>query len=107
MVIVIYWLLKVLDVFNVTPDYDLSIMKDGYYLNIPLEYIIDDDDLVRSYLRGLFLVAGSINDPKTSRYHLEFLVDTKEYAEFINNLLNDNELNSKIINVVILFFLPI
>ena len=76
---------------------DLSIVKDGKYMDVPLEYIISDDDLVRAYLRGLFLVTGSVNDPKTSRYHLEFLVDTYEYAKFINELLNDNDLNSKII----------
>ena len=76
---------------------DLSIVKDGKYLNIPLEYIISDDDLVRAYLRGLFLVAGSINDPKTSRYHLEFLVDDNKYAKFIMKILNEMELNSKII----------
>ena len=76
---------------------DLSIMKDGKYLNIPSNYIYSDEDLVRAYLRGLFLVTGSVNDPKTSKYHLEFLVDTNEYAEFISKLLNDNGLNSKII----------
>ena len=76
---------------------DLSIIKDNKYYNIPLEYIISDEDLVRAYLRGLFLVTGSVNDPKTSRYHLEFLVDNPEYAKFISKLLNDNDLNSKII----------
>ena len=76
---------------------DLSIYKDGKYLNIPLDYIYGDEDLVRAYLRGLFLVTGSVNDPKTSKYHLEFLVDDLKYAEFISKLLNDNNLNSKII----------
>ncbi len=76
---------------------DLSIIKDNKYLNIPLEYITSDDDLLRAYLRGLFLVTGSINDPKTSRYHLEFLVDDLEYAKYIDKILNDMELNSKII----------
>lgn len=76
---------------------DLSILKDGTYQFIPSEYIYSDDDLSRAYLRGLFLVSGSINDPKTSRYHLEFLVDNNEYAKFINNILNDYNLNSKII----------
>ena len=76
---------------------DLSIMKDGKYLNIPMDYIYSDDDLVRAYLRGLFLVTGSVNDPKTSKYHLEFLVDNNEYALFISKLLNNNGLNSKII----------
>lgn len=76
---------------------DLSIVKNGKYMNKPMEYIISDDDLVRSYLGGLFLVTGSINDPKTSRYHLEFLVDDSEYAKFISELLNRYDLNSKII----------
>lgn len=77
---------------------DLSIKKNGVYQNIPGEYIVSDDELVRAYLRGLFLVTGSINDPKTSRYHLEFLVDNLEYAKFITSLMNGMSLNSKIIS---------
>ncbi len=65
--------------------------------NIPKSYLYDDDSLKRAYIRGLFLSCGSINDPKKSRYHLEFLVDTKEYACFVQNLLNFFELNSKTI----------
>lgn len=77
---------------------DLSIVYNGEYKSIPLEYIYSDDDLVRAYLRGVFLSSGSINDPKTSKYHLELLVDSMDYAEFISSLLNDNNLNSKIIS---------
>ena len=71
---------------------DLSINK-----NIPDDYIIDDDNLTRSYIKGLFLAKGSINDPQTSRYHMEILVDDEEYASFINKLLNLYTLNSKIL----------
>ncbi|MBQ2873023.1 MAG: DNA-binding protein WhiA [Bacilli bacterium] len=77
---------------------DLSIINNGEYKSIPLEYIYSDDDLVRAYLRGVFLSCGSINDPKTSKYHLELLVDTLEYANFISKLLNDNDLNSRVIS---------
>jgi len=76
---------------------DLAIYKDGKYLNTPLEYIVSDDDMIRAYLRGLFLMTGSINDPKTSKYHLEFLLDNLKYANFISGLLNNNYLNSKVI----------
>ena len=77
---------------------DLSIIDNSNnYLNIPKEYIISDEDSIRAYLRGLFISCGSINDPKTSRYHLEFLVDNLEYAKFIDDLLNNYKLNSKII----------
>ena len=65
--------------------------------NIPSEYILDDDILTRIYLRGVFIASGSINDPKKSRYHLEFMINNLEYAEFINNKLNTYDLNSKII----------
>jgi len=77
---------------------DLSIVSNGKYLSVPNEYIYSDDDLVRAYLRGVFLSSGSINDPKTSKYHLELLVDSLEYANFISKLLNDNSLNSRVIS---------
>ena len=76
---------------------DLSIMDKGLFLNIPKSYIYDDEDTKRAYLRGVFISTGSINDPKTSRYHLEFIVDDNEYALFVSSLLNDNNLNSKVI----------
>ena len=53
-------------------------------MNIPSNYIYDDEELLKAYLRGLFLSVGSINDPKKSRYHLEFLVTNLEYANFIS-----------------------
>ena len=64
---------------------------------IPEDYILDDDNLTRIYLRGVFISSGSVNDPKKSRYHLEFIVDTSEYAEFVKNKLNLYDLNSKVI----------
>ena len=71
---------------------DLSLDSD-----IPSNYILDDDILTRIYLRGVFIACGSINDPKKSRYHLEFMVDSNEYANFIKEKLNIYELNSKVI----------
>ena len=73
-----------------------SIVKDlSLDTNIPKSYIIDDDLSKRAYLRGLFISCGSINDPKKSRYHLEFFVDNEEYAKFITSLLNEYYLNAK------------
>lgn len=75
-----------------------NILKKLSLINpIPEEYIVDDIELQRAYLRGVFLGCGSINDPKKSRYHLEFLVENKEYSNFINDLLNKFRLNSKIL----------
>ena len=69
---------------------DLSLDKE-----IPREYIYSDEYLIRAYLRGLFLSSASISDPKKSQYHLEFIVNTEEYAKFISNLLNSFNLKSK------------
>lgn len=82
---------------------DINTRKEEIVLNleldkvIPSSYLIDDEELKKAYLRGLFLACGSVNDPKKSRYHLEFLVNNKEYANFICKLLNDFFLNSKVL----------
>lgn len=76
---------------------DLGIIENGKELLIPPNFIIDDDELIKSYLCGLFLSIGSINDPKTSRYHLEFVTSNLEYANFISKLLNRYNLNSKVL----------
>ena len=75
----------------------LAIYSDDKLLDIPNDYIIDDMDTMRAYLRGLFLISGSINDPKKSRYHLEFLFNSEQYANFIVKNLNEFYLNSKYI----------
>ena len=78
---------------------DLSILDDNQeYLKTPNDYITDSEEEVRAYLRGAFLSKGSINDPKTSRYHLEYIIEEKEEAIFIQSLLNQFELNSKLLN---------
>ena len=77
---------------------DLSLMNEsGYFINIPREYIYEDGEEKQAYLRGLFLSTGSVNDPKTSRYHLEFYIDDYDYSVFICELLDDYDLNSKLI----------
>jgi DNA-binding protein WhiA len=78
---------------------DLGIITErNELLKIPSDSLLSDEELKRAYLRGVFLVSGSLNDPKTSRYHLEFLINDTEYAKFLNKLLNDCGLNSKILH---------
>lgn len=76
---------------------DLSILENGKMLMVPHSYIYDDFELRRSYLRGIFLSCGSITDPKTSRYHLEFLLSDYDYTKFVLSLLNHFHLNAKIL----------
>ncbi len=65
---------------------------------VPESFIYADEALLQAYLKGLFLMKASVNDPKTSRYHLEFNLDNLEYAEFIKDCLNHFYLNSKILH---------
>lgn len=76
---------------------DLSVVDNNFdYLSKPKDYIIDNEEEKRAYLKGVFLVCGSINDPKTSRYHLEFFINKYEEALYLTDLLNEFYLNSKI-----------
>lgn len=64
----------------------------------PEEYIVGANEEIRAYLRGCFLCQGSINDPKTSRYHMELLIDEASEAVFVQKLLNLFDLNAKLLN---------
>lgn len=72
--------------------------KNNNYLLTPPNYITDSNSDIRGYLRGAFLSKGSINDPKTARYHMEIVVDYPDEAIFIQRLLNIFDLNAKILN---------
>lgn len=83
---------KVFDILN-----DLGIINNTRLLSIPKDFIYDDDSLIRAYIKGIFLISGSVNDPKKSRYHLEILVGNEDYAKFVSGLLNKFDLNSKVL----------
>ncbi len=77
---------------------DLEVISENnQYKVTPSLYFLDVEDEKRAYLKGFFLMSGSINDPKTSMYHLEFSINYKEEADFISELLNEFNLNSKVI----------
>ena len=76
---------------------DLEVVdKNGIYKEIPSDYLLELEDEKRAYLKGIFLMCGSVNDPKTSMYHLEFSINEIEEAKFISRLLNEFYLNSKV-----------
>ncbi len=76
---------------------DLSVMKNGVALEIPSEFIVGDTEEIRAYLMGVFLAAGSVNDPKTSQYHLEILIDYPRESVFVQKLMNEFDLNAKLL----------
>lgn len=77
---------------------DLSIINENNKrIYIPDSFICDNVEEKQAYLRGTFIICGSINDPKTSRYHAEFMIYNKKTAYFISKLLNEFYYNSKVI----------
>lgn len=77
---------------------DLSVYENNKYLDEVKRYLIDSLEEQRSYIRGCFLATGSINDPKTSRYHLEMLLDNKKEADNIVEILKNFYLPSKVLS---------
>lgn len=74
----------------------LSIYKDGKKV-LPDAYFLNTKQKQFAFVRGLFLSCGSINDPSTSGYHLEFAVATKKEGEFIASLLKNFSITAKIL----------
>ena len=68
------------------------------FIKVPPTYIVGGNEEIRAYLRGVFFSSGSVNDPKTSRYHMELLISNPDEAVFIQRMLNIFELNAKILN---------
>ncbi len=76
---------------------DLSLIdEDNNFIETPKEYITGSIEEEKAYIRGSFLAKGSITDP-ASQYHLELLYDNKYEAVFVQRLLNEFDLNCKII----------
>ena len=74
---------------------DLDIL-DNFQIKetVPLEFL-DDDAKVRSYLRGAFLATGSVNNPETSRYHLEIYSLYEDHNDTICEMMNRYGLNAR------------
>ncbi len=74
----------------------LGLMKDGLMYNPDINpRIIKNSCCQRSYLRGIFLGAGSLSDPENS-YHLEIVTNSEEYAESLMSLMRHFELQPKV-----------
>lgn len=77
---------------------DLNVLDEhANRLLKPNGYLVEDVNDKKAYIRGVFLSQGSINDPKTSRYHMELLLDDPDEAVFVQRLINDFDLNAKIL----------
>ena len=70
---------------------DLNLFSDAseYKKNINIQGM-------NAYLRGAFLVRGSVNDPNARSNHLEISSTNEEEILFIQRIMNDFELNARI-----------
>lgn len=74
---------------------DLGILQNFQIKEkVPLD-MLKDEWMVRSYLRGAFLAGGSVNNPETSRYHLEIYSLYQEHNEMIAQMMNKFGLNAQ------------
>ena len=74
---------------------DLGILE-GFQIKekVPMA-LLKDDLMIRSYLRGAFLAGGSVNNPETSRYHLEIYSLYEEHNVMIAQMINRYHLNAR------------
>ena len=74
---------------------DLDIMDGLMFQSHIADEIKQSDEKTRAYLRGAFLASGSVNNPETSRYHLEISSIYEEHNQDICDLLNQFDLNAR------------
>ena len=74
---------------------DLDIMDGAMFQSHISNEIKQSEKKTRAYLRGAFLASGSVNNPETSRYHLETSSIYEEHNQDICDLLNQFDLNAR------------
>ena len=76
---------------------DLRIVqKDSFQIRTDIsEDIWSSQQRARSYLRGAFLAGGSVNNPETSRYHLEIYTLYEDQNQGLVKLMNQFQLNAR------------
>ena len=82
---------------NINSMSDALLEEFGLLTNSPnTDEIVSSNETISAYLRGAFLVKGSVNSPSSSNYHLEIYTTSSEESVFIQALMNHFDLNAKI-----------
>jgi hypothetical protein len=58
--------------------------------------VIQKDCCKKAFIRGMFLAAGSVNDPNKA-YHFEIVVHNRDMAEVVKDVINSFELDAKVV----------
>lgn len=74
---------------------DLDIMEGMMVNSHVSDDIMGNAQKMRSYLRGAFMASGSVNNPETSRYHLEIYSIYEDHNQDICDMLNYYDLNAR------------
>lgn len=74
---------------------DLAILEGMMFHSHVSDEIMGNSQKMRSYLRGAFMASGSVNNPETSRYHLEIYSTYEEHNQDICDMLNYYGLNGR------------
>lgn len=66
-------------------------------LNLDSEVELDNDEEKIAFIKGSFLATGSISNPSTSGYHLEFIFSNIKDAKELCKILNHFNLKAKVV----------
>lgn len=75
-------------VHEILTDLEMFDSNNGLITGIP-EKIMSSEQRAMSYLRGAFLASGSVNNPETSRYHLEIYSLYEDHNQDLLKLMNN------------------
>lgn len=76
---------------------DLNIMDGLFFHSHVSNDVKENEQKMRSYLRGAFLAGGSVNNPETSSYHLEIYSNYEDHNQDICDMMNYFGMNARII----------
>lgn len=74
---------------------DLNIMDGLFFHSHVSKQIKENEQKIRSYLRGAFLAGGSVNNPEKSSYHLEIYSNYEDHNQDICDMMNQFGLNAR------------
>jgi len=74
---------------------DLDIVEDSMFTDHIPDTIMGNVQKMKAYLRGAFLAGGSVNNPETSRYHLEIYSVYEPHNLDICQMMNYFDFNAR------------
>lgn len=83
------------EVDNILSDLGIDLLNNDFPT-----FAIKNDEQGASFLAGAFLAAGSLNDPKSTSYHLEITLNAEAYAKALSkfwNKITAHSFHSKIV----------